>query len=217
MKQDWKELLTPEREKDYFKKLQLFTKIEYANKTVYPPKDKIFTAFSLTSYYETKIVILGQDPYHGKGQAHGLSFSVEDKNAKFPPSLRNMFKELETDTGIIRSNQNLTDWANQGVLMLNTVLTVRASEAGSHRGQGWEVFTDSVISKLNDREDPVIFILWGADAKKKISLITNKQHKLITGVHPSPLSAHGGFFGSKPYSKANSFLTDMGKSEIKWG
>jgi len=217
MKQDWKEILMPEREKDYFKKLQLFTKNEYIHRTIYPAKDKIFTAFDLTGFSETKVVILGQDPYHGARQAHGLSFSVEDKNAKFPPSLGNMFKELQGDMGIIRTNQNLTDWANQGILMLNTVLTVRASEAGSHRGQGWENFTDYVISKLNDREDPIIFVLWGSDAKKKTSLITNKHHKLITGVHPSPLSAHRGFFGSKPYSKINAYLRDMGKAEIIWG
>ena len=217
MKQDWKDILTVEREKEYFKKLQLFTKREYATKVIYPAKDKIFTAFDLTGYEETKVVILGQDPYHGPRQAHGLSFSVEDEYAKFPPSLRNMFKELEDDTGVVRNNQNLTDWAMQGVLMLNTVLTVRAGEAGSHRGQGWEVFTDQVISKLNERTDPVIFVLWGADAKKKISLITNKHHKVITGVHPSPLSAHGGFFGSKPYSKINKYLKEMEKKEIIWG
>ncbi|MCL2611508.1 MAG: uracil-DNA glycosylase [Defluviitaleaceae bacterium] len=216
MKNDWKEILTPEREKDYFKKLQLFTKREYATTTVYPSKDKIFTALNLTGFSETKVVILGQDPYHGPKQAHGLSFSVEDKNAKFPPSLQNMFKELETDLGVKRTNQNLTDWAEQGVLMLNTVLTVRAGAAGSHRGQGWEIFTDCIISKLNERQDPAIFVLWGNDAKRKTSLITNRLHKIITGVHPSPLSAHGGFFGSKPYSKINSYLKEMDKTEIHW-
>ncbi|EUJ47293.1 uracil-DNA glycosylase [Listeria fleischmannii FSL S10-1203] len=163
------------------------------------------------------MVLLGQDPYHGENQAHGLSFSVASSDAKFPPSLRNIFKELKTDLGIERTNRDLTDWAEQGVLLLNTVLTVDGDEkAGSHRKKGWETFTDHVINTLNMRDKPIVFVLWGNDAKKKIPLITNPKHKIITGVHPSPLSANGGFFGSKPFSQINEALVELGEDTIQW-
>lgn len=216
MKPDWIELLQSEKTKLYFSKLQNFVKEAYKTSTVYPPKTEIYNAFALTGYQETNVVILGQDPYHGPHQAHGLSFSIVSPEAKFPPSLRNMFKELETDLGIKRTNLNLTDWAEQGVLMLNTVLTVQEASAGSHRKKGWEQFTDHIIQLLNEKNEQVVFLLWGADAKKKTALITNPIHKIITGVHPSPLSAHAGFFGSKPYSKINSYLEKAGKKPIQW-
>lgn len=216
MKPDWIELLQREKTKAYFNKLENFIKNEYQNNVVYPAKSEIYNAFALTGYQETNVVILGQDPYHGPYQAHGLSFSVVAPEAKFPPSLLNMFKELENDLNIKRTNLNLTDWAKQGVLMLNTVLTVQAGNAGSHRKQGWEQFTDTIIQLLNQKEEQVIFLLWGAHAKKKASLITNPSHKIITGVHPSPLSAHAGFFGSKPYSQINTYLEKARKKIIKW-
>ncbi|MCL2760250.1 MAG: uracil-DNA glycosylase [Desulfuromonadales bacterium] len=216
MKKDWETFLIPEMGKEYFQKLQRFVDEEYATQTVYPPKEKIYNALGHTGYEEAKVVILGQDPYHGEKQAHGLSFSVADPEAKFPPSLRNIFKELKSDLGITRTERNLTDWADQGLLLLNTVLTVRAGQAGSHRGKGWEKLTDAVIAKLNERKDPVVFVLWGGDAQKKLSLITAPQHKIIKGAHPSPLSAHNGFFGSKPFSLVNSYLKELGKPEIRW-
>nr|WP_311773201.1 uracil-DNA glycosylase [Listeria booriae] len=216
VKNDWQELLQAEQEKPYFKALQDFIDEEYATTTIYPPREAIYHALDLTSYADTKVVILGQDPYHGPNQAHGLSFSVASNEAKFPPSVRNMFKELDADLGISRTDINLTDWANQGVLLLNTVLTVQAGKAASHRKKGWEQFTDAIIKLLNEKEDQVIFVLWGGDAKKKQALITNPQHKVITAVHPSPLSAYNGFFGSKPYSQINQYLEEDGKMPISW-
>lgn len=216
MKNVWKTLLEEEQEKDYFKKLEEFLESEYKVTQIYPEKENIYNAFDLTSYEDTNVIILGQDPYHGPHQAHGLSFSIASDEAKFPPSLRNLFKELKSDLGIERSTRNLTDWAEQGVLLLNTVLTVQAGKAASHRKKGWEIFTDTVIKKLNDKDDQVIFVLWGGDAKKKIPLITNPKHKIIEGVHPSPLSVHNGFFGSKPFSQVNNYLIMAGKQPIKW-
>lgn len=216
MQKDWQALLIEEQEKTYFKNLQQFIEEEYATATIYPPREAVYRALDLTSYADTKVVILGQDPYHGPSQAHGLSFSVASSEAKFPPSVRNMFKELDADLGIARTNINLTDWAEQGVLLLNTVLTVRAGKAASHRKKGWEPFTDTIIRLLNEKEDQVVFVLWGADAKKKSVLITNPQHKVITAVHPSPLSAYNGFFGSKPYSQINAYLEAVGKTPISW-
>ncbi|AQY51787.1 uracil-DNA glycosylase [Listeria weihenstephanensis FSL R9-0317] len=216
MQNDWQVLLKEEQEKSYFKALQDFIEEEYATKTIYPPRDAIYHALDLTSYADTKVVILGQDPYHGPNQAHGLSFSVASDEAKFPPSVRNMFKELESDLGVTRADINLTDWAEQGVLLLNTVLTVEAGKAASHRKKGWETFTDTIIKRLNEKDEQVIFVLWGNDAKKKQVLITNPQHKVITAVHPSPLSAYNGFFGSKPYSQINTYLKEAGKTPISW-
>ena len=216
MKDIWKALLEEEKEKEYFKKLEDFLDSEYKTNTIYPEKENIYNAFDLTSYENTNVIILGQDPYHGPEQAHGLSFSVESDKAKFPPSLRNMFKELRSDLGIERNDRNLTDWAKQGVLLLNTVLTVQAGKAASHRKKGWETFTDTVIKKLNDKDEQVIFVLWGGDAKKKVPLITNPKHKIIEGVHPSPLSAHNGFFGSKPFSQVNEYLVKVNKNPISW-
>ncbi|EUJ28843.1 uracil-DNA glycosylase [Listeria floridensis FSL S10-1187] len=214
---NWQEIMTAEKRKPYFKELEQFITQAYQSSVVYPAKENIYKALEITPYDEVKVVLLGQDPYHGEHQAHGLSFSVEDSAAKFPPSLRNMFKELESDLGIKRTKRNLTDWAEQGVLLLNTVLTVDGTmKAGSHRKKGWEFFTDNLIQALNEREKPIIFVFWGNDAKKKIPLITNKQHKIITGVHPSPLSANRGFFGSKPFSTINQTLGELGETKINW-
>lgn len=217
MKADWSALLEPEMQQDYFKELWEFAETEYETQAIYPPKEQVYTALELTGYEQTKVLVLGQDPYHGPKQAHGLSFSVASEEAKYPPSLRNMFKELESDLSVGRTRRNLSDWAEQGVLLLNTVLTVRAGQAGSHRGKGWERFTDAIIGALSAREDPVIFLLWGGDAKKKIPLIDAQRHRIITAAHPSPLSAHNGFFGSRPYSRINDCLREMGKPEIRWG
>lgn len=191
-------------------------KEEYSTHVVYPKKEDIFNALEYTSYENTKVVILGQDPYHGPNQAHGLSFSVQP-GIKTPPSLLNMYKELRDEYGYdIPNNGYLVKWAEQGVLLLNTVLTVRQGEANSHKGKGWEHFTDRVIELLNEREKPVIFILWGRHAQAKKKLITNTKHHIIESVHPSPLSARRGFFGSKPYSKVNTILANMGEREIDW-
>ena len=216
MTDTWKKLLEEEKEKEYFKKLEEFLDKEYEENEIYPERKNLYNALDLTSYEDTNVIILGQDPYHGSHQAHGLSFSIESEKAKFPPSLRNMFKELKTDLDIERTERNLTDWAEQGVLLLNTVLTVQAGKAASHRKKGWETFTDTIIKKLNDKDEQVIFVLWGGDAKKKVPLITNPKHKIIEGVHPSPLSAHTGFFGSKPFSKINEHLKEAGKDTINW-
>ena len=213
---DWKEFIENEEKKPYMKELKKFVYDRYENGTVYPPRNNVYRAFVLTEYKDTNVVILGQDPYHGPNQAHGLSFSVADSSAKFPPSLRNIFQELKNDTGIIRTNSNLSDWARQGVLLLNAVLTVDGGNAGSHRDKGWETFTTEVIKYLNEKDDQIIFVLWGADAQRKIPLITNPKHKIIKSPHPSPLSAHRGFFGSKPFSQINEYLKDSGKPEIKW-
>ncbi|EMG28686.1 uracil-DNA glycosylase [Listeria fleischmannii 1991] len=214
---NWTELIEEERQNSYFQELETFINKAYEEKKVYPKKEEIYRAFELTPFEKVKVVLLGQDPYHGENQAHGLSFSVASSDAKFPPSLRNIFKELKTDLGIERTNRDLTDWAEQGVLLLNTVLTVDGdAKAGSHRKKGWETFTDHVINTLNMRDKPIVFVLWGNDAKKKIPLITNPKHKIITGVHPSPLSANGGFFGSKPFSQINEALVELGEDTIKW-
>ncbi|WKA50353.1 uracil-DNA glycosylase [Planococcus liqunii] len=211
---DWQEIIGEEFNKPYYLKLREFLKEQYANETVYPAKENIWNAFKHTPYSEVKVVILGQDPYHGPGQAHGLSFSVQP-GVTHPPSLRNMFKELKEDIGCEKPKDGtLTKWADQGVLMLNTVLTVRAGEANSHRNQGWETFTDEVIRKLSEREEPVIFVLWGRPAQKKKPLIDLERHSIIEAAHPSPLSASRGFFGSKPYSKVNELLQARGEEPI---
>jgi len=213
---DWDELLKDEFEKDYYKKLRQFLVEEYKTKTIYPDKYNIFNALKLTSYKDAKIVMLGQDPYHGPNQAHGLAFSVKP-GVQTPPSLLNMYKELHNSLGCyIPNNGYLVNWAEQGTLLLNTVLTVRAGEANSHRNKGWEIFTDRIISILNDREDPVIFILWGNNAKEKVKLITNKNHFILKAAHPSPLSASRGFFGCNHFMKANDILKSLNKNPIDW-
>ena len=211
----WDEVLKEEIKKDYFKKLGIFVKNEYKNKTIFPPYKNIFDALRFTDYDDVKVVILGQDPYHGLGEAHGLSFSVKE-GIKMPPSLLNIFKELYSDLGIKRTKTDLTDWSKEGILLLNSIMTVEKDKPLSHKNKGWEIFTDNIIKKLNEREDPVIFIFWGNFARSKKNLITNKRHKIIESAHPSPLSASRGFFGSKPFSKSNNFLKQMGKEEIKW-
>ena len=216
LKNDWKDLLDDEFNKEYYQKLRNFLTTEYKTRTIYPDKYDIFNALHFTSYKDIKVVILGQDPYHGPGQAHGLSFSV-NPGIKIPPSLLNIYKELNSDLGCyIPNNGYLKKWADQGVLLLNTSLTVRASEANSHKSIGWEIFTDKIISLVNEKEDPVVFLLWGNNAIKKKNLITNKRHLILTSVHPSPLSASRGFFGSKPFSKINNFLISVNKNPIDW-
>jgi len=212
----WDELLQPEFEKEYYLKLRQFLIEEYKNNAIYPDKNNIFNALKLTSYEDVKVVIIGQDPYHGPNQAHGLSFSVQPK-VQIPPSLLNMYKELRDDLGcFIPNNGYLVPWAEQGVLLLNAVLTVREGQANSHRNKGWEKFTDRVIELLNERKEPVVFLLWGNNAKEKGELITNKHHYILTSVHPSPLSASRGFFGCKHFSKTNEILESLGKNPIDW-
>lgn len=211
----WDVILKDEFKKDYFKNLGIFVKNEYKTKTIFPPYVNIFDALRFTDYDEVKVVILGQDPYHGLGEAHGLSFSVKE-GVRIPPSLLNIFKELYSDLGIKRTKSDLTDWAKEGVLLLNSIMTVVKDTPLSHKDKGWEIFTDTVISKLNEREEPVIFLLWGSFARSKKELITNKRHKIIESVHPSPLSANRGFFGSKPFSQINNYLKEISKEEIKW-
>ena len=212
----WNNILGSEFDKDYYNNLHDFLVTEYKTKNIFPNMYDIFNALHYTEYQDVKVVILGQDPYHGPNQAHGLSFSVKP-GIPAPPSLKNIFKELHSDLGCyIPNNGYLKSWADQGVLLLNTVLTVQAGNANSHKGKGWEIFTDRVISVLNDREDPVIFILWGNNAISKKKLITNKQHYILQSVHPSPLSANRGFFGSKPFSKTNEILKQLGKEPIDW-
>ncbi|MCD7822520.1 MAG: uracil-DNA glycosylase [Oscillospiraceae bacterium] len=213
---DWDEVIGGEFSKDYYLGLREFLKTEYSQNTIYPDMYHIFTALKLTPYHSVKVVIFGQDPYHEPGQAHGLCFSVQDGTA-LPPSLKNIYKELETDLGILPAKTgDLTSWAEQGVLLLNTVLTVRKGQANSHKGKGWEILTDEIIRKLNDRESPIVFILWGANARDKKALITNPQHLIIESAHPSPLSAWNGFFGSRPFSRANQFLAENGEAPINW-
>lgn len=213
---DWDQVLKEEFDKPYYQSLRTFLDKEYSSKTIYPIAKYIYTALKLTSYKDTKVVILGQDPYHEPGQAHGLAFSV-GKNVEIPPSLQNIYKELHDDMGCeIPNHGYLIDWAKQGVLLLNTVLTVRAHQANSHKGQGWEYLTDSIIEKLNSKDEPVVFILWGANARSKKSLITSPKHMIIESVHPSPLSAYNGFFGSKPFSKTNQFLIKNSINPIDW-
>jgi uracil-DNA glycosylase len=213
---DWMELLKDEFEKDYYKKLREFLVHEYEAKTIFPDKYDIYNALNYTAYKDVKVVILGQDPYHGPNQAHGLSFSVKP-GVPAPPSLVNIYKELKEDLGCyIPNNGYLKKWADQGVLLLNTSLTVRANEANSHRNIGWETFTDKIIMLLNERQTPIVFILWGNNAISKEKLITNKIHYIIKSPHPSPLSASRGFFGSRPFSKTNGFLKSVGQQEIDW-
>lgn len=215
---DWDDILAEEMKKPYYQALEEFLDEEYASHTVFPPRDEIFTAFRYTPYDDVKVLLLGQDPYHEVGQAHGMAFSVQT-GIKQPPSLVNIFKEIDSDLGITpppTDNGCLTPWAESGVLLLNTVLTVREHEANSHRGKGWEQLTDAVISKLNEREKPLVFILWGSNAKSKLPLITNKNHLVIAGVHPSPLSAYRGFFGGKYFSRANEFLERHGTPAVNW-
>ena len=210
------QLLAPEFEKEYYQKLRQFLIAEYRGKTIYPGMHDIFNALKYTDYDDVKVVILGQDPYHGPGQAHGMSFSVRP-GVKQPPSLVNIFRELQDDLGIDPPDHGyLVKWAEQGVLLLNTCLTVREHQANSHKGKGWEIFTDKVISLLNQREKPMVFILWGGNAKSKQSLITNPNHLILTGAHPSPLSAYNGFYGGRYFSKANEFLESTGQTGIDW-
>lgn len=211
----WDKVLEPQFKLEYFKKLGIFVKSEYKHKVIFPPYENIFDALRFTDYDEVKVVILGQDPYHGLGEAHGLSFSVKN-GVRMPPSLQNIFKELYTDLNVKRTDSDLTDWAKEGVLLLNSIMTVEKDKPLSHKDKGWEIFTDNIIKALNDRADPVIFILWGSYARSKKVLITNPKHKIIESAHPSPLSAHRGFFGSKPFSKANNYLRQMNKNKIKW-
>lgn len=218
LESSWLKVLNQEFEKDYMKSLKQFLMFEKKNgKTIYPKGDDIFNAFTLTPFDKVKVVILGQDPYHGTNQAHGLSFSVQ-KGIRFPPSLKNILKELETDIEDfeISENGDLSGWAKQGVLMLNSSLTVNAGSAGSHQDQGWEIFTDEVIKSLSDKRENIIFILWGKFAQEKEELIDTKKHHIIKSPHPSPFSAYSGFFGSKPFSKTNKILKDLGKIEIDW-
>lgn len=211
---NWNNLLADEFKKAYFISLADFIKTKYKETTVYPNYNNIFNALNKTDYDDVKVVILGQDPYHGLNEAHGLSFSV-CKGVKRPPSLTNIFKELENDLGIKREENDLSDWALQGVLLLNAVLTVEKDKPLSHRGKGWEIFTDAIIKKLSDREKPIVFILWGNYARSKKDII-KKHHYIIESVHPSPLSANRGFFGSKPFSKTNEYLKKEGIKEIEW-
>ena len=215
-KNDWQDLLEDEMKKDYYQKLRTFLIEEYRTKTIYPDMYDIFNALHLTPYKDVKVVILGQDPYHGPNQAHGLSFSVKP-GVKIPPSLKNIYKELQDDLGCyIPNHGSLTKWAKEGVLLLNTSLTVRARQPNSHSNIGWEIFTDHIIELLNERKDPIVFILWGNNAIRKKALITNPWHYIITSPHPSPFSANRGFFGSKPFSKTNKFLESIGKKPIDW-
>ena len=212
----WDQVLAEEFEKEYFKKLEAFLDEEYAAQTIYPPREDIFNALKASDYAATKVVILGQDPYHEPGQAHGMCFSVQ-KGVKIPPSLVNIYKELEADLGVkpVRHGY-LQEWADQGVLLLNTSLTVRRAQANSPRGKGWEQFTDAVIAALNARPEPIVFLLWGANARSKEALITAPQHFILSGAHPSPLSAWNGFFGGGYFSKANRFLELTGQTPVQW-
>ena len=211
----WDTVLADEMKKEYFRNLGIFVKNEYKHKTIFPPYNNLLDALRFTDYDQVKVVILGQDPYHGLREAHGLSFSVHN-GVKMPPSLLNIFKELRSDLGINRTATDLTDWAKQGVLLLNSIMTVEMDRPLSHKNKGWEVFTDNIIKYLNEREKPVIFILWGNFARSKKTLITNSRHKIIESAHPSPLSASRGFFGSKPFSRTNNYLKEFGWEEINW-
>ncbi|WP_275066731.1 uracil-DNA glycosylase [Mammaliicoccus fleurettii] len=212
---DWQEIFHNIKKEHDFSEMESFLEEEYQNKTIYPDRENIYQAFDLTPLDRVKVVILGQDPYHGPNQAHGLAFSVQP-DAKFPPSLRNIYKELEEDIGCKREIPHLQDWANEGVLLLNTVLTVEAHKAHSHKDIGWEIFTDEIIKSVSRELDDVVFVLWGKPAQSKIKLIDTERHHIIQSVHPSPLSAYRGFFGSKPFSKTNEYLTSNGKDPIKW-
>ena len=211
----WDNILSEEMNKSYFKYIKDFIKEERLSKTIYPPATDLFNAFKLTDFKDVKVVILGQDPYHGENEAMGLSFSVR-RGVRTPPSLRNIFKELNDDLGIERIDTDLSDWAKQGIFLLNTVLTVEKDKANSHKDIGWEIFTDFVIKEINDKLDNVVFILWGRYARDKKRLITNPNHYIIESAHPSPLSAYNGFFGSKPFSKTNNYLKKKNKKEINF-
>ncbi len=213
---DWAQYLNSELKEPYYLQLRQFLINEYKTQQIFPDMYDIFNVLHYTSYHDTKVVILGQDPYHGDGQAHGLSFSVKP-GIKPPPSLVNIFKELHDDLGcFVPNNGCLKPWTEQGVLLLNTVLTVRAHQANSHRNMGWEHFTDKIIELLNEREKPIAFILWGAPARRKKKMITNPKHFIVESAHPSPLSAYNGFFGSRPFSKVNKFLESVGEKPIDW-
>lgn len=215
----WRGYLAEELNKEYFRNLTSFLREEYrSGQTLFPPKDRVLWALQSLDYEDVKVVILGQDPYHGSGQAVGLSFAVPNPLSHKPPSLKNIFKEIESDLGkkVDPTKSELTQWVRQGVLLLNTVLTVRQAQAFSHRDRGWESFTDRIIRLLNERKDPIVFILWGASARSKKKLIDQSRHYIIESAHPSPLSAHNGFFGSRPFSKANAILKKLGKDPIEW-
>lgn len=213
---DWDALLKEEFEKEYYQQLRAFLVEEYNTQTIYPPMQDLFNALRYTSYKNARVVLLGQDPYHGAGQAHGLCFSVK-RGMKVPPSLKNMYKELQSDLGChIPTHGELTKWAKQGVLMLNTCLSVREGKPNSHAKKGWEILTDKVISLMNEKEESVVFLLWGKPAQSKVSLITNPNHLVLQCAHPSPLSAYNGYFGCKHFSKTNTFLLDKGLAPIDW-
>lgn len=211
----WDSILKEEFKKEYFKELMKFLNKENKSKTIFPKSIDLFKALKLTDYDDVNVVILGQDPYHGDGEANGLCFSV-NHGIQTPPSLQNIFKELKSDLNVERTNTDLSDWAKQGVLLLNTVLTVEKDKAFSHRGKGWEIFTDKIIEKLNEKEDPIVFVLWGNAARSKKVLLTNEKHMVVESAHPSPLSYNRGFKDSKPFSKVNSMLKSVNKKEIKW-
>ena len=213
---DWDEILAGEFQKEYYQKIRQFLKNAYSRKKIFPDMFDIFNALKYTSYRDTKVVLLGQDPYHGDGQAHGLSFSVKP-GVPIPPSLQNIYKELQEDLGLrIPNNGYLKKWADQGILLLNASLTVEAYRANSHQNIGWQILTDEILRKLNDREDPVIFLLWGGNAKMKERLVTNTRHYILKAAHPSPLSAYNGFFGCRHFSKVNEILASLGKKPIDW-
>lgn len=213
---DWDNILADEWSKPYYIALRQFLKAEYSTQRIYPHMNDIFNALRYTSFEDTKVVIIGQDPYHGAGQAHGLCFSVQ-RGVEPPPSLKNIYKELNSDIGMeIPSHGELTAWARQGVLLLNTVLTVREASPNSHKDKGWEIFTDRVIAELDKKQTPVVFLLWGANARRKAEKISNPLHKKLITVHPSPLSAYNGFFGCGHFSKANQILTESGQTPIDW-
>ena len=213
---DWDALLADEFKKEYYLSLREFLKTEYFSRKIYPPMDDIFNALKYTSYENARVVILGQDPYHGEGQAHGLCFSVKE-GVPFPPSLKNIFKELEDSLGIPSpASGELVGWAKQGVLLLNTTLTVREATPQSHKGRGWEILTDKIIELMNEKETPVVFILWGGNARAKKALITKGHHLVLECAHPSPLSAYAGFFGSNHFAKANQYLESVGEAPIDW-
>ena len=212
----WYELLKDEFEKPYYKELQKFLIDEYSHYTIYPDSQNVFNALNLVPYDKVRVVIIGQDPYHEPNQAHGLCFSVQD-GVDIPPSLQNIYKEIHNDLGLpIPKTGDLTSWAKQGVLLLNSVLTVRKGAANSHKGKGWEQFTTSILEKLNEREKPIVFLLWGNNAKSIASCVDNKRHFILTAPHPSPLSAYAGFFGCKHFSKCNEFLKSVGEEPINW-
>lgn len=214
---DWREAVGDEFKKEYYAQLYKFIRQEYSTRVIYPPADDIFTALHLTPLKEVKVLILGQDPYHNEHQAHGLSFSVLPEQRDIPPSLQNIYKELGDDLGChTPDNGYLKKWAQQGVLMLNTVLTVRAHQANSHQGKGWEQFTDAIIGAVNELDRPVVYMLWGRPAQSKIPMLNNPKHLILTAPHPSPLSAYRGFFGCKHFSKANEFLAAHGEKAIDW-